>query len=47
MKNTMGYALNAFLDFDTPLSSLASAGRFRGNVGVHREAVFRTIRIFP
>ena len=48
MKNTMGYALNAFLDFDTPLSILwhLLIGS-EGTLGFIAEAVFRTIPDLP
>jgi D-lactate dehydrogenase len=48
MKNTMGYALNAFLDFDTPLSILwhLLVGS-EGTLGFIAEAVFRTIPDLP
>jgi D-lactate dehydrogenase len=48
MKNTMGYGLNAFLDFDTPLSILwhLLVGS-EGTLGFIAEAVFRTIPDLP
>ena len=48
MKNTMGYALNAFLDFDTPLSILwhLLVGS-EGTLAFIAEAVFRTIPDLP
>jgi D-lactate dehydrogenase len=48
IKNTMGYALNAFLDFDTPLSILwhLLVGS-EGTLGFIAEAVFRTIPDLP
>ncbi len=48
MKNTMGYALNAFLDFGTPLSILwhLLVGS-EGTLGFIAEAVFRTIPDLP
>ncbi len=48
MKNTMGYALNAFLDFDTPLTILwhLLVGS-EGTLGFIAEAVFRTIPDLP
>ncbi|MBG6180814.1 FAD-binding and (Fe-S)-binding domain-containing protein [Arthrobacter sp. CAN_A1] len=44
MKNTMGYGLNALLDFDTPAAMLAHliVGS-EGTLGFIAEAVFRTI----
>jgi D-lactate dehydrogenase len=48
IKNTMGYALNAFLDFDTPLSILwhLLVGS-EGTLAFIAEAVFRTIPDLP
>ncbi len=48
MKNTMGYALNAFLDFSTPLSILwhLLVGS-EGTLAFIAEAVFRTIPDLP
>jgi D-lactate dehydrogenase len=48
IKNTMGYGLNAFLDFDTPLSILwhLLVGS-EGTLGFIAEAVFRTIPDLP
>jgi D-lactate dehydrogenase len=48
MKNTMGYALNAFLDFDTPLSILwhLLVGS-EGTLAFIAEAVFRTVPDLP
>ncbi len=48
MKNTMGYALNAFLDFHTPLSILwhLLVGS-EGTLAFIAEAVFRTIPDLP
>lgn len=48
IKNTMGYALNAFLDFDTPLSILwhLLVGS-EGTLGFVAEAVFRTVPDLP
>jgi D-lactate dehydrogenase len=48
IKNTMGYALNAFLDFDTPLAILwhLLVGS-EGTLGFIAEAVFRTIPDLP
>lgn len=48
MKNTMGYALNAFLDFDTPAALLAhlTVGS-EGTLAFVAEATFRTVPIRP
>jgi len=48
MKNTMGYALNALLDFDTPLSILwhLLVGS-EGTLAFIAEAVFRTVPDLP
>ena len=48
IKNTMGYALNAFLDFDTPLAILwhLLVGS-EGTLAFIAEAVFRTIPDLP
>lgn len=48
MKNTMGYALNAFLDFDTPAALLAHliVGS-EGTLAFVAEATFRTVPIRP
>jgi D-lactate dehydrogenase len=48
IKNTMGYALNAFLDFDTPLSILwhLLVGS-EGTLAFIAEAVFRTVPDLP
>jgi D-lactate dehydrogenase len=48
IKNTMGYSLNAFLDFDTPLSILwhLLVGS-EGTLGFIAEAVFRTVPDLP
>jgi len=48
IKNTMGYALNAFLDFDTPLSILwhLLVGS-EGTLGFIAEAAFRTVPDLP
>lgn len=48
MKNTMGYALNAFLDFDTPLAILwhLLVGS-EGTLAFLAEAVFETIPDLP
>lgn len=44
MKNTMGYGLNALLDFDTPAQILAHlAIGSEGTLGFVAEAVFRTV----
>jgi len=48
MKNTMGYALNAFLDFDTPASLLAHlVVGSEGTLAFVAEATFRTVPIRP
>lgn len=48
MKNTMGYALNAFLDFDTPAALLAHlAVGSEGTLAFVAEATFRTVPIRP
>ena len=48
MKNTMGYAVNAFLDFDEPLDVLVHllVGS-EGTLGFVAEAVFRTVPVEP
>jgi len=48
MKNTMGYALNAFLDFDSPLAILwhLLVGS-EGTLAFLAEAVFRTVPDLP
>ena len=48
MKNTMGYGLNAFLDYDTPAQLLAHLliGS-EGTLGFVAEAVLRTVRVRP
>jgi D-lactate dehydrogenase len=48
MKNTMGYGVNAFLDFDRPVDILAHPliGS-EGTLGFVAEAEFRTIPILP
>ncbi|MCX7523357.1 FAD-binding and (Fe-S)-binding domain-containing protein [Microbacterium sp. STN6] len=48
MKNTMGYSLNAFLDFDAPAQILAHllVGS-EGTLGFVASAVFRTVPILP
>ncbi|SDP06923.1 D-lactate dehydrogenase [Microbacterium sp. ru370.1] len=48
MKNTMGYALNAFLDFDTPAALLAHlVVGSEGTLAFVAEATFRTVPIRP
>ncbi|MDF2990570.1 MAG: FAD-binding oxidoreductase [Microbacterium sp.] len=48
MKNTMGYALNAFLDFDTPAAVLAHlVVGSEGTLAFVAEATFRTVPIRP
>lgn len=48
MKNTMGYAVNAFLDFDTPAQLLAHLViGSEGTLAFVAEATFRTIPIQP
>ncbi|WP_350348941.1 FAD-binding and (Fe-S)-binding domain-containing protein [Agromyces sp. G08B096] len=48
MKNTMGYALNAFLDFDDPLDLLVHllVGS-EGTLAFVADAVFRTVAVDP
>ncbi|MFF1880134.1 FAD-binding and (Fe-S)-binding domain-containing protein [Pseudarthrobacter sp. NPDC058196] len=48
MKNTMGYGLNAFLDFEEPVRILEHLliGS-EGTLGFVAEAVFRTIEVMP
>ncbi|MGF2950368.1 FAD-binding and (Fe-S)-binding domain-containing protein [Microbacterium alcoholitolerans] len=48
MKNTMGYALNAFLDFEEPLDILVRllVGS-EGTLGFVAEATFRTVSVDP
>jgi len=48
MKNTMGYGLNSFLDFDRPVDILAHllVGS-EGTLGFIAEAVFRTVPVLP
>ncbi|MFJ5695579.1 FAD-binding and (Fe-S)-binding domain-containing protein [Arthrobacter sp. NPDC093125] len=48
MKNTMGYGLNAFLDFDEPVRILEHLliGS-EGTLGFVAEAVFRTVEVMP
>lgn len=48
MKNTMGYSLNAFLDFDTPAALLAHlVVGSEGTLAFVAEATFRTVPIRP
>lgn len=48
MKNTMGYALNAFLDFDSPAALLAHlVVGSEGTLAFVAEATFRTVPIRP
>lgn len=48
MKNTMGYALNAFLDFDTPAALLAHlVVGSEGTLAFVAEATFRTVPVRP
>jgi len=48
MKNTMGYALNAFLDFDSPAALLAHlVVGSEGTLAFVAEATFRTVSIRP
>jgi D-lactate dehydrogenase len=48
MKNTMGYAINAFLDFDTPAQLLAHlVVGSEGTLAFVAEAIFRTIPVQP
>jgi len=48
MKNTMGYALNAFVDFDTPAALLAHlVVGSEGTLAFVAEATFRTVPIRP
>ena len=48
MKNTMGYGLNSFLDFEDPVQILAHlmVGS-EGTLGFVAEAVFRTVPVLP
>jgi len=48
MKNTMGYAVNAFLDFDTPAQLLAHliVGS-EGTLAFVAEATYRTVPVLP
>lgn len=48
MKNTMGYAVNAFLDFDTPAQLLAHlVVGSEGTLAFVAEATYRTVPILP
>ena len=48
MKNTMGYAVNAFLDFDTPAELLAHlVVGSEGTLAFVAEATYRTVPILP
>ncbi|WP_374975845.1 FAD-binding and (Fe-S)-binding domain-containing protein [Microbacterium trichothecenolyticum] len=48
MKNTMGYAINAFLDFDTPAQLLAHlVVGSEGTLAFVAEATYRTVPILP
>ncbi|WP_051476702.1 FAD-binding and (Fe-S)-binding domain-containing protein [Arthrobacter sp. Br18] len=47
-KNTMGYGLNALLDFDRPVDMLAHlAVGSEGTLGFVAEAIFRTVPVHP
>lgn len=48
MKNTMGYGVNAFLDFDRPVDVLAHLMiGSEGTLGFVAEVVFRTVEVLP
>lgn len=48
MKNTMGYGVNAFLDFEDPLDILVHLMiGSEGTLGFVAEAVFRTVEVVP
>lgn len=48
MKNTMGYAVNAFLDFDDPLDLLVHlVVGSEGTLAFVADAVFRTVPVMP
>ena len=48
IKNTMGYGLNSFIDFDTPAKILEHLMiGSEGTLGFVAEAVFRTVKIKP
>jgi D-lactate dehydrogenase len=48
MKNTMGYGVNAFLDYDRPVDVLAHLMiGSEGTLGFVAEAVFRTVEVLP
>src|SRR4051812_8600780 len=48
MKNTMGYGLNAFLDYENPLDILVHLMiGSEGTLGFVAEAVFRTVEVVP
>ncbi|HEY8591032.1 MAG TPA: FAD-binding and (Fe-S)-binding domain-containing protein [Naasia sp.] len=48
MKNTMGYGLNAFLDFDLPVDILTHlVVGSEGTLAFVAEAVFRTVELLP
>ena len=48
MKNTMGYGVNAFLDYDRPVDVLAHLMiGSEGTLGFVAEVVFRTVEVLP